>query len=88
MGHTGKERRGDDRQRHRKHTEEEPPTAPRVFLLTDAQRERIARYLRQIDEAKLAVEAQHDAANRRIIRELKAAADGIFELISNLDEAD
>jgi hypothetical protein len=66
---------------------QEPPASPRVFRLTDDERERIARYLRQIDEARQAVEAQQNAANRRIIRDLRASADGIFDLISNLEEA-
>ena len=56
------------------------------FRITDAEREKMAKCLRYIDEARRALERQHDADNREIIRELRASADQIFELISGLEE--
>jgi len=46
----------------------------------------VAKCLRYIDEARRALEGQHNADNREIIRELRASADQIFELISGLEE--
>ena len=54
--------------------------------MTDAQREQVAACLRYIDEARRTLESRHDAGNREIIRELRASADEIFDLISGLDE--
>lgn len=62
--------------------------AARVFRLTNAQREKIAEALRYIDEARLALQRQHNAENREILRELRASADDIFELIRDLEEID
>ena len=55
--------------------------------MTDAERQRVAKCLRYIDEARRALEDQHNADNREIIRELRASADQIFDLISGLEEA-
>jgi hypothetical protein len=47
-----------------------------------------AKRLRLIDQARLTLQEQNNRQNRAIIRDLHAAADRIFELISGLDEID
>ena len=54
--------------------------------MTGAQRQEIAKALRYIDEARQALEAQQNRDNRPIIRELRASADRIFDLLNDLDE--
>ena len=54
--------------------------------MTDAQRQQVAKSLRYIDEARRALESQHNPTNREIIRELRTSADQIFDLISGLEE--
>ena len=54
--------------------------------MTDAQRQQVAKYLRYIDEARRALERQENPDNREIIRELRASADHIFDLLSDLEE--
>ena len=54
--------------------------------MTDAERQKVAKCLRYIDEARRALERQQNADNREIIRELRTSADQIFELISGLEE--
>lgn len=69
----------------------EPPpdrTADRVFRITEPQRQVVAKCLRFIDEARRALEAQHNPDNREIIRELKASADRIFDLMNDLEETE
>ncbi len=66
----------------------EPPAGDRVFRLTDADREAIAACLRRIDEARAALEARQDPQNRQIIRDLRAAADSVFDLLNDLEETD
>ena len=56
--------------------------------MTDAQRQQVATCLRYIDEARRALEHQENPDNREIIRELRASADQIFDLVSKLEEAD
>ena len=56
--------------------------------MTDAQRQQVAKYLRYIDEARRALERQSNPDNREIIRELRASADHIFDLLSDLEETD
>ncbi|MBF8300481.1 MAG: hypothetical protein HW394_851 [Acidobacteria bacterium] len=56
--------------------------------MTDAQRQQIAKSLRYIDEARCAIERQENPDNREIIRELRASADRIFEILSDLEETD
>ena len=56
--------------------------------MTDAQRQQVAKYLRYIDEARRALERQRNADNREIIRELRASADHIFDVLSDLEETD
>ena len=59
---------------------------PRVFRLTDEQRQAIADHLRDIDEARRVIEERQDAANRDIIRALRLSADAIFDLLNDLEE--
>jgi hypothetical protein len=59
-----------------------------VFRITDAQRHQVAKYLRYIDEARRALERQRNPDNREIIRELRASADHIFDLLGDLEETD
>jgi hypothetical protein len=59
-----------------------------MFGLREAQRQEIARELRYVDEARRAIEAQQNPENREIIRELKAAADRIYDLLNGLEELD
>ena len=54
--------------------------------MTDAERQKVAKCLRYIDEARRALERQHNPDNREIIRELRTSADQIFDLISGLEE--
>ncbi len=56
--------------------------------MTDAERQQVAKSLRYIDEARRALERQENPDNREIIRELRASADQIFDLLSRLEEAD
>lgn len=63
-----------------------PPPGSRLFTMTDGERQEIAKSLRRIDEARRVLEAQHDRENREIIRELKASADRIFDVLNGLDE--
>lgn len=67
---------------------EEPPARGdgRVFRIAEPQRQVVARCLKFIDQARRALEAQQNADNREIIRELKASADRIFDLMNDLEE--
>lgn len=66
----------------------ELPSAHRVFRITGAQREQVAKCLRYIDEARRALERQENPDNREIVRELRASADQVFDLLSDLEETD
>jgi hypothetical protein len=87
MARSGRERHR-DRDPGRRLDETELPSAHRVFRMTDDQRQRVAKCLRYIDEARRALESQQNPDNREIIRELKASADQIFDLLSDLEETD
>jgi hypothetical protein len=83
------------RQRHRdrdpgpRHFGGEEITAKhRAFRMDDEQRRQIARQLRFIDEARRALESEQNPANREIVRELRASADAIFDLLNDLEELD
>lgn len=54
----------------------------------ESQRQEVATYLRHVDEARLALEAQMRPENRQIIRDLRAAADGIFDVLNELEVVD
>lgn len=56
-----------------------------MFRLTDEDRRDIARCLRAIDEARRAIEEQHNAANRAVVRALRDSADHIFDIIDTLE---
>jgi DNA-binding PadR family transcriptional regulator len=65
----------------------EPPPAPgRVFRLTDADRQEIAACLRRIDEARREIEGEQDPKRRQLVRDLRAAADRIYDVLDALDE--
>jgi len=86
MGHSGKERHRDRDAGRRQLDDAEPRPANRVFRMTDAERQQIAKSLRYIDEARNALESQQHPANREIIRELRASADQIFDALNDLEE--
>lgn len=88
MAQSRRERHRDREQGRRQLDEEPAPSADRVFRMTDDQRQQIAKCLRFIDEARRALEKQQNPENREIIRELRASADRIFELIGDLEETD
>jgi len=54
--------------------------------MTDDQRQEVAKCLRYIDEARRALEDQRNPDNREIIRELRASADRIYDLLNDLEE--
>jgi cell division septum initiation protein DivIVA len=56
--------------------------------MAEAEREQIAECLRFIDEARRALESQHNPDNREIIRELRASADRIYDLLNHLEETE
>jgi len=86
MGRSGRERHRDRDPGRRQFDEDGTPASNRVFRMTDAERQEIAKSLRYIDEARRALESQQNPANREIIRELRASADQIFDVLNDLDE--
>jgi hypothetical protein len=88
MGHSGRERHRDREPGRREATDDPHPASNRVFRITDEQRLQIARCLRLIDETRRTLERRMNADNREIIRELRASADRIFELLNDLEETD
>ena len=58
----------------------------RMFRIADDQRREIAKSLRYIDDARRILERQQNPDNREIIRELRASADRIFEVLNGLEE--
>ncbi len=88
MAHSGRDRHRDRDPGPRQLDDDERPTPHRVFRITDAQRERIAECLRYIDEARRSLEREQNPDNREIIRELRASADRIFDLLKDLEEVD
>ena len=87
MARSGRERHR-DRDPGRRQNEEPLPSPNRAFRITDLQRQHIAKSLRYIDEARRALERQQNPDNREIIRELRASADGIFDILGELEETD
>jgi hypothetical protein len=87
LAQSGRERHR-DRDPRRRLAEEELPSAYRMFRMTDAERQQVAKCLRYIDEARRALERQQNPDNREIIRELRASADQIFHVLSTLEETD
>ena len=85
MTHSEKPRHRNSETR-RREVEEEPPPIGRVFRITDGDRQEIAKCLRFVDEARRALESEHNPANREIIRALRTSADRIYDLINELEE--
>ena len=88
MAQSGRERHRDRDPGRRQLDDSEPPDVNRVFRITEPERQEIAKSLRLIDEARRALEAQQNPDNREIIRELRASADHIFDLLNQLEETD
>jgi len=72
--------------RRREVNEDEPLSPHRVFRMTDAERQKIAKALRYIDEARRTLQGQQNPDNREIIRELRASADQIYDVLNELEE--
>jgi cell division septum initiation protein DivIVA len=88
VAQSGRERHR-DREPSRRQLDDDSVASPnRAFRLTDAERQQIAKCLRYIDDARRALESQQNPDNREIIRELRASADRIFDLLSDLEELD
>ena len=67
--------------------DQEQPATARVFQLTNAERQKVAKCLRYIDRGKTRARASEPRRqSRNNIRELQASADQIFDLISGLEE--
>jgi hypothetical protein len=86
MAHSGKPRHRDRDPGLRRFDDEEVPDVNRTFRITDAERQRIAQCLRLIDDARRAIESQQNPDNREIVRELRASADRIYDVINDLEE--
>jgi hypothetical protein len=86
MGRSGREGRRDREPGRRQIDDDEPRATNRVFRMTDAERQQIAKSLRYIDEVRRELESQQNPANREIIRELRASADQIFDVLNDLEE--
>ena len=86
MGASGRDRHRDREPGWRKFEASLGPAGARVFRITDAERQQVAKALRYIDDARVALEAQQNPANREIVRELKASADRVFDLMNALEE--
>ena len=72
MSHSRRDRHR-DRAPGQRELEEPPAEANRVFRITDAERQQVAKCLRYIDEARRALERQQNPDNREIIRELRTS---------------
>jgi hypothetical protein len=88
MAWSGREKARDRDPGWRRTDEPQACSSRRVFQIADRQREQIARSLRHIDDAREALAAQQDPKNRLILRELRASADRIFDILNGLDEID
>ena len=86
MASTGRERHRDRDGGWRRDEVPEAAATDRVFRITDAERQTIAKSLRFIDDARRSLEQQQKPDNREIIRELRASADRIFEVVNRLEE--
>jgi hypothetical protein len=86
MAHSGRQRHRDLSPGQKQIDGIEPPAADRVFRMSAKERQQIAVCLRAIDAARQEIEGQHDIANRRVVRELRASADRIYEILSELEE--
>jgi hypothetical protein len=87
MAHSGRQRHRDRAETIRRFDDSpEVPARNRVFRMTGVEREQIAKCLRYFDEARRALESQQHAGNREIVRELRASADKIYDVINELEE--
>jgi len=86
VAHSGRRRPRDLSPGQRNFEESESSDAERVFRMSGTEREKIAVCLRAIDAARQEVEGQHDVANRRVVRDLRASADRIYEILNELEE--
>jgi hypothetical protein len=88
MGHSGRKRHRDGAAGLRQLDEAKILGTDRVFRMTESERQKVAECLRYIDEARRALESQHNPDNREIVRELRASADRIFELVNGLEQTE
>ncbi len=88
MAQSGRVRHRDRDPGRRLDSEASPSPVHRAFRITDAQRLQVTKCLRYIDEARRAIERQANPDNREILRELRASADRIFDLLNGLEELD
>jgi len=86
MASTRRERHRDRDGGWRRDDVQEAPATDRVFRIADAERQAIADSLRFIDDARRTLEQQQNPDNREIIRELRASADRIFDVVNGLEE--
>jgi DNA-binding PadR family transcriptional regulator len=86
MASSGRVRHRDREPGSRRTEEPVTPAKDRVFRITEEQRQSMADALRRIDEAREQLETQQKRENRQIIRDLKTAADHIFDVLSELEE--
>ena len=86
MAASGRERHRDREPGGRRLEASATPSEDRIFRITDAERQQMAKALRLIDEARQALEAQQSRDNREIVRRLKVSADRIFDLMNDLEE--
>ncbi len=88
MAHSGTKRHRDRDKGLRSFDVIESPGVDRVFRMTEDGRKQVAECLRFIDGARRALEGQQNPDNREIVRELRASADRIYDLINDLEEVD
>jgi hypothetical protein len=88
MTHSGRQRHRDREPGRELDDPDGTPTPNRIFRMTDGERQQIAKLLRYIDEARRTLERQQNPDNREIIRELRASADQIFDVLNGLQETD
>lgn len=88
MAHSGTTRHRDREPGLRQFDDADALAIDRVFRMTEAERQQVAQCLRYIDEARRALEGQHNPENREIVRELRASADRIYDLVNDLEETD
>ena len=86
MASTGRERHRDREGGWRRDGAHEAVATNRVFRITEAERQAIAKSLRYIDDARRALEQQQNRENREIIRELRSSSDRIFDVVDGLEE--
>jgi hypothetical protein len=86
MASTGRDRHRDRDGGWRRDDVQEAASTDRVFRISEGERQTIAKSLRFIDDARRSLEQQQNPDNREIIRELRASADRIFDVVNRLEE--